>query len=119
MSSIIHARLVRGENAPGSGPTRRIAIRNSPFDDVGTSTWGGGGRLLQLLNGVAVRAFEHKTCLHTGNIVTAEVAVHDGIVGGDESDDPPGNYVPRSLDPIGFGDKDAGVDYGQGPDGTP
>jgi hypothetical protein len=68
------------DDAAPSGPTRRIAIRNNLFDDVGGSRWGGGGRLLQLLNGVADLVFEHNTCLHTGNIVTAEGEVHTGFV---------------------------------------
>jgi hypothetical protein len=68
------------DDAAPSGPTRRLAIRNNLFDDVGGSRWGGGGRLLQLLNGVADLAFEHNTCLHTGNIVTAEGEVHTGFV---------------------------------------
>jgi hypothetical protein len=71
--------LGRDDAAP-SGPARRIAIRNNLFEDVGGERWGGGGRLLQLLNGVADLSFEHNTCLHTGNIVTAEGAVHTGFV---------------------------------------
>jgi len=71
--------LGRDDAAP-SGPTRRIAIRNNLFDDVGGSRWGGGGRLLQLLNGVTDLVFEHNTCLHTGNIVTAEGRAHTGFV---------------------------------------
>jgi hypothetical protein len=68
------------DDAAPSGPARRIAIRNNLFDDVGGERWGGGGRLLQMLNGVADLAFEHNTCLHTGNIVTAEGRVHTGFV---------------------------------------
>jgi hypothetical protein len=68
------------DDAAPSGPTRRLAIRNNTFDDVGGKRWGGGGRLLQVLNGVADLAFEHNTCLHTGNIVTAEGKAHTGFV---------------------------------------
>ncbi len=138
------------DDAAPSGPARRIAIRNNLFDDVGGSRWGGGGRLLQLLNGVADLAFEHNTCLHTGNAVTAEGAVHTGfvfrnnivlqndygvtgagkasgkstldaffpdaqfvrnvIVGGDASVYPPDNFFPRSVDQVGFMDRERG-DY--------
>jgi len=141
--------LGRDDAAP-SGPTRRIAIRNNLFDDVGGEKWGGGGRLLQLLNGVADLVFEHNTCLHTGNTVTAEGAVNTGfvfrnnivlhndygvtgagkasgrstldaffpgalfagnvIVGGDASAYPPDNLFPRSVDQVGFMDRERG-DY--------
>lgn len=141
--------LGRDDAAP-SGPTRRVAIRYNLFEDVGGSRWGGGGRLLQLLNGVADLAFEHNTCLHTGNIVTAEGEVHTGfvfrnnivlqndygvtgagkasgrstldaffpdalfvrnvIVGGDASIYPPDNFFPRSVDQVGFMDRERG-DY--------
>jgi len=141
--------LGRDDAAP-SGPTRRIAIRNNLFDDVGGPRWGGGGRLLQLLNGVADLAFEHNTCLHTGNTITAEGEVHTGfvfrnnivlhndygvtgagkasgrstldayfpgalfagnvIVGGNASAYPPDNFFPRSVDQVGFTDRERG-DY--------
>ena len=68
------------DDAAPSGPARRLALRNNLFDDVGGPRWGGGGRLLQMLNGVADLAFEHNTCLHTGNTVTAEGPVHTGFV---------------------------------------
>jgi hypothetical protein len=68
------------DDAAPSGYTRRIAIRNNLFEDVGGVKWGGGGRLLQLLNGVADLTFEHNTCLHTGNIVTAEGVVNTRFV---------------------------------------
>lgn len=67
------------DDAAPSGPTRRLAIRNNLFDDVDGSRWGGGGRMLQLLNGVADLVFEHNTCLHTGNTVTADGDVHTGF----------------------------------------
>jgi hypothetical protein len=67
------------DDAAPSGPARRIAIRNNLFEDVDGARWGGGGRLLQLLNGVADLVFEHNTCLHTGNTVTAEGKVHTGF----------------------------------------
>jgi hypothetical protein len=67
------------DDAAPSGPARRIVIRNNLFDDVGGPLWGGGGRLLQMLNGVADLVFEHNTCLHTGNTITAEGEVHTGF----------------------------------------
>jgi hypothetical protein len=68
------------DDAAPSGPARRLVIRNNLFDDVNGVRWGGAGRLLQMLNGVADLVFEHNTCLHTGNTITAEGAVHTGFV---------------------------------------
>ena len=58
--------LGRDDNHP-SQQTRRIAIRNNLFLDVG-STWG-NGRLFQLLDGTNSIAIAHNTALQTGNIV--------------------------------------------------
>jgi hypothetical protein len=50
-----------------SQPTRRIAILNNLFLDVG-GQWG-DGRLFQLLDGVAGVTIEHNTALHTGSVL--------------------------------------------------
>ncbi len=68
------------DDAAPSGPARRLVIRNNLFEDVSGARWGGGGRLLQMLNGVTDLVFEHNTCLHTGNTVTAEGAMNPGFV---------------------------------------
>ena len=60
--------------------TKRILIKNNLFDDVGAPHWGGGGRLFQLLDGTADVVIEHNTAFQTGNIITAEGAVHTGFV---------------------------------------
>jgi hypothetical protein len=50
-----------------SRPTRRIAIRNNLFLDVG-GQWG-TGRLFQLLDGVGGVTIAHNTALHTGSVI--------------------------------------------------
>jgi hypothetical protein len=50
-----------------SQPTRRIAIRNNVFLDVG-GTWG-NGRLFQMLNGVNGVSIEQNTAAQTGSIL--------------------------------------------------
>lgn len=51
-----------------SQQTRRIAIRNNVFDDVG-GRWGGNGRLFQLLDGTAGVTIDHNTASQTGGII--------------------------------------------------
>lgn len=58
--------LGRDDNHP-SGPTRRIAIRNNLFVDVG-GEWG-KGRLFQLLDGTSDIAIDHNTAVHSENIL--------------------------------------------------
>jgi len=70
--------LGRDDNHP-SGPTRRIAIRNNVFVDVGGG-WG-NGRLFQLLNGVADVTIDHNTAVQTGSILFGgDGAPHTGFV---------------------------------------
>jgi cellulose synthase/poly-beta-1,6-N-acetylglucosamine synthase-like glycosyltransferase len=54
--------------------TRRILIRNNVFDDVSGEKWGGGGRLLQLVEGADDIVFDHNTALQTGSLVVADGA---------------------------------------------
>jgi hypothetical protein len=59
----------RDDNNP-SEQTRRIAIKNNFFEDIGGPQWGGNGRFLQITetNHVLV---DHNTIIHTGNVITA------------------------------------------------
>jgi hypothetical protein len=62
-----------------SQPTRRIAILNNVFLDVG-GRWG-KGRLLQLLDGTEDVIVEHNTAAHTGGIMWGgEGTPHHGFV---------------------------------------
>ncbi|MBI2188550.1 MAG: glycosyltransferase [Acidobacteria bacterium] len=62
-----------------SRQTRRIAIRNNVFLDVG-GRWG-NGRLFQLLDGVADVVIDHNTAQQTGSILFAgDGAPHTGFV---------------------------------------
>jgi cellulose synthase/poly-beta-1,6-N-acetylglucosamine synthase-like glycosyltransferase len=70
--------LGHDDNAPSQG-ARRIAIRNSLFEDVGEG-WGGRGTLLQLLEGADDVEASHLTALQSGSIVVAEGAPHSGFV---------------------------------------
>ena len=58
--------LGRDDNHP-SQQTRRIAIRNNVFLDVG-GTWG-NGRLFQLLDGTHGIAIDHNTAFQTGSLL--------------------------------------------------
>lgn len=58
--------LGRDDNHP-SEQTRRIAIRNNVFLDVG-GQWG-NGRLFQLLEGTSAITIEHNTAFQTGGIL--------------------------------------------------
>jgi cellulose synthase/poly-beta-1,6-N-acetylglucosamine synthase-like glycosyltransferase len=60
--------LGRDDNHP-SEQTRRIAIVNNVFEDVG-GAWG-NGRLFQLLNGTSAITIEHNTAEQTGNVLFA------------------------------------------------
>ncbi|MBI2468903.1 MAG: hypothetical protein HYV62_14010 [Candidatus Rokubacteria bacterium] len=71
--------LGRDDNHP-SQQTKRIRIANNLFEDVGGARWGGGGALVQLLDGAADVVIEHNTAFQTGNIVTADGAAHRGFV---------------------------------------
>jgi hypothetical protein len=66
--------------ASGSAQTRRIAIRNNLFDDIGGARWGGGGTLFQILNGAADLIIERNTAFQAGNIVMAEGVPNTGFV---------------------------------------
>src|SRR5205823_407236 len=62
-----------------SQPTRRIAIRNNIFADIG-GTWG-PGRLFQLLDGVSDVVIDHNTALQTDTLIWGgDGAPHTGFV---------------------------------------
>lgn len=63
-----------------SGRTRRIAIKNNLFDEIGGEHWGGGGQLFQLLEGAQDIVIEHNTALQTGSIVLGDGAPDTGFV---------------------------------------
>jgi hypothetical protein len=63
-----------------SQQTKRIAIRNNLFVDIGGPLWGGDGRLFQLLEGTANVVIEHNTAFQTGVIIMAEGQQHIGFV---------------------------------------
>jgi cellulose synthase/poly-beta-1,6-N-acetylglucosamine synthase-like glycosyltransferase len=70
--------LGRDDNHP-SRQTRRLAIRNNVFLDVG-GRWG-NGRLFQLLAGTADVTIDHNTALQTGSILFGgDGAPHTGFV---------------------------------------
>jgi hypothetical protein len=77
--------------------TKRVLIANNLFDDVSGVTWGGEGKLFQILRGPSAVVIDHNTGIHTGNIITAEgepamdfvfthnIAIHNayGVIGTD------------------------------------
>lgn len=65
--------LGRDDNYP-SGQAKRIHIGNNLFDDIGGTTWGGGGILFQLIAGPADVVIDHNTGFHTYNAIMAEGA---------------------------------------------
>jgi hypothetical protein len=61
--------------------TKRIAIRNNLFEDVGGARWGGRGTLFQVINGLGQLVIEHNTGVQTGSVVFAEgPGRHEGFV---------------------------------------
>jgi hypothetical protein len=63
-----------------SEQTRRIAIVNNVFEDVG-GKWGGNGRLFQLLDRTVGITIEHNTATQTGGIIFAgDTGPHETFV---------------------------------------
>jgi hypothetical protein len=138
-----------------SGQTRRIAIRNNLFDEVGPARWGGRGTLFQILNAPTHVVIEHNTGLQTGNLLVVEGPPPEGFVyrhnitshgpygivgtgtgpgrptieryfptaviagnviaGAGDVRYPRDNFLPASLDQVGFVDRGRG-DYRLAPD---
>ena len=63
-----------------SQQTSRVKIENNLFDDIGAARWGGGGRWLQILDGVANVSVDHNTVLNTSHIVMSEGRVSTSFV---------------------------------------
>ncbi len=70
--------LGRDNNYP-SGRARRITIQDNVFEDV-NGTWGGSGRLFQLLSGPAEVVIDHNTGIHSGDILVASDEAAAGFV---------------------------------------
>jgi hypothetical protein len=62
-----------------SQQTKRILVANNLFDDINASTWGGNGRLLQVLDGTANVTINHNTAFHTGEIIAAAGPANSGF----------------------------------------
>jgi hypothetical protein len=71
--------LGRDNNWP-SEQTKRILIANNLFDDIGGASWGGGGTLLQIIQGAADVVVTHNTAFNTYNVIMAEGDVHPRFV---------------------------------------
>ena len=69
--------LGRDDNHP-SQQTRRIAIRNNLFVDVG-GRWG-PGRLFQLIEGTRDITIDHNTAFQTGTLLSGDRGPHTGLV---------------------------------------
>jgi hypothetical protein len=72
--------ILARDNHARSGTARRIVVSNNLLEDVGGERWGGGGRLLQILDGAADVVVEHNTAFHAGNFVTAAGRPNPGFV---------------------------------------
>ena len=63
-----------------SGSTERVLIRNNLFEDVDAATWGGHGRLFQLLDGTRNVTIEHNTAFLSGQgVLFADGSPHRGF----------------------------------------
>jgi hypothetical protein len=73
----------------GNGKTRRVAVRNNLFSEIGTPRWGTNGRLFQMLGGTEHVSITHNTAFHTDSIIFGERQPHRGFVFSD-------NIVPHN-----------------------
>jgi hypothetical protein len=92
------------DNHP-SRTTRRIAIRNNLFEEIGAPPWGGRGAFLQLVDGADDVEVTGNTIAQTGEIVLASGRPHTKFVFRD-------NVAPHNT--YGF----AGDDHFGDPSGT-
>lgn len=61
----------------------RVLIRDNVFDDIDGTTWGGAGRLFQILDyrrGTTDIAIEHNTAFQSGSVIYTEAVEHNGFV---------------------------------------
>ena len=68
------------DNLFPSQQEKRIKIQNNLFYDIGGSSWGGNGRLFQLVDATVDIHINHNTAIQTSNIITADGAAHTGFV---------------------------------------
>ncbi|HEY3487482.1 MAG TPA: hypothetical protein VGL10_05400, partial [Gammaproteobacteria bacterium] len=83
----------------GNGRSRRIAIKNNLFDEIG---WSGNGRLFQMLDGTEHVSITHNTAFHSDTIIFGERTPHRGFVFTD-------NILPHNA----YGIAGGGVGTGQ------
>lgn len=71
--------ILGNDNLHPSGRTRRVLIKNNLFDDVGGS-WGGQGRLFQVLEGAVDVTVDHNTGLQSGDVIVATGEANQNFV---------------------------------------
>jgi hypothetical protein len=71
--------ILGSDNLHPSQQTARIRIYNNLLVDIGGS-WGGGGRLFQVLSGTTDVAIEHNTARQTGAVIVAEGTPNQNFV---------------------------------------
>jgi hypothetical protein len=64
----------------GGAQTRRILVKNNLFTDVDGTTWGGDGRLFQILHETAHVVIDHNTAFQTGNPLVGDGPANPGFV---------------------------------------
>jgi hypothetical protein len=67
---------VVGGGAPPGAVTRRIAILNNLFYEIGGAVWGGEGTLFRVVDGTEDVVVEHNTASHGGSTLVAVGAPH-------------------------------------------
>jgi hypothetical protein len=68
------------DNIFPSQQAQRIKVKNNLFYDIGSSRWGGNGRLFQIIEATVNVRIDHNTASHTSNIITADGAPNTGFV---------------------------------------
>jgi len=71
--------ILARDNQP-SERTVRILVCNNLFEDVDGGTWGGDGRLFQVLKDTQDVIFDHNTGFHSGNVITSEGDPSTGFI---------------------------------------
>jgi hypothetical protein len=72
---------ILGRDGNYGGAVRRIAIANNLFDDVSSLTWGGTGRLFQMLQPTQSVVYDHNTGIQNSHIMVFDgAAPHTGFV---------------------------------------
>ena len=60
--------------------TKRIVIRDNLFENVDGHTWGGSGRLFQILGGTVDVTIEHNTAFQAGDIIVVDGKPNIGFI---------------------------------------